>query len=257
MGKYSVDLNSDLGESFGAYTIGMDADVLSFVSSANIACGFHAGDPAVMRKTVALAKERGVSMGAHPGYPDLVGFGRRNMNVSASDMHDYVLYQLGALAAFARAAGAKLVHVKPHGAMYNMAAKDASLAAAVCRAVKEFDASLILLGLANSRFADAAADAGIRFASEVFADRAYEDDGSLVARGKPGAVITDEDEAVSRVIGMVKNGTVESINGKIIELKPDSICLHGDGVKAVEFAKRIKAELNANGIETAPLAQII
>ena len=257
MGKYAVDLNSDLGESFGAYTIGMDADVLSFVSSANIACGFHAGDPAVMRKTVALAKERGVSMGAHPGYPDLVGFGRRNMNVSASDMHDYVLYQLGALAAFARAAGAKLIHVKPHGAMYNMAAKDASLAAAVCRAVKEFDPSLILLGLANSRFADAAADAGIRFASEVFADRAYEDDGSLVARGKPGAVITDEDEAVSRVIGMVKNGTVESINGKIIELKPDSICLHGDGVKAVEFAKRIKAELNANGIETAPLAQII
>ena len=257
MGKYSVDLNSDLGESFGAYTIGMDADVLSFVSSANIACGFHAGDPAVMRKTVALAKERGVSMGAHPGYPDLVGFGRRSMNVSASDMHDYVLYQLGALAAFACAAGAKLVHVKPHGAMYNMAAKDASLAAAVCRAVKEFNPSLILLGLANSRFADAAADAGIRFASEVFADRAYEDDGSLVARGKPGAVITDEDEAVSRVIGMVKNGTVESINGKIIELKPDSICLHGDGVKAVEFARRIKAELNANGIETAPLAQII
>ena len=257
MGKYAVDLNSDLGESFVAYTIGMDADVLNFVSSANIACGFHAGDPAVMRKTVALAKERGVSMGAHPGYPDLVGFGRRNMNVSASDMHDYVLYQLGALAAFACAAGAELVHVKPHGAMYNMAAKDASLAAAVCRAVKEFDASLILLGLANSRFADAAEDAGIRFASEVFADRAYEDDGSLVARGKPGAVITDEDEAVSRVIGMVKNGTVESINGKIIELKPDSICLHGDGVKAVEFAKRIKAELNANGIETAPLAQII
>lgn len=142
MGKYSVDLNSDLGESFGAYTIGMDADVLSFVSSANIACGFHAGDPAVMRKTVALAKERGVSMGAHPGYPDLVGFGRRNMNVSASDMHDYVLYQLGALAAFACAAGTELVHVKPHGAMYNMAAKDASLAAAVCRAVKEFDARL-------------------------------------------------------------------------------------------------------------------
>ena len=196
-------------------------------------------------------------MGAHPGYPDLVGFGRRNMSVSASDMHDYVLYQLGALAAFARAAGTELVHVKPHGAMYNMAAKDASLAAAVCRAVKEFDASLILLGLANSRFVSAAADAGIRFASEVFADRAYEDDGSLVARGKPGAVITDEDEAVSRVIGMVKNGTVESINGKIIELKPDSICLHGDGVKAVEFAKRIKVELNANGIETAPLAQII
>lgn len=173
MGKYSVDLNSDLGESFGAYTIGMDADVLSFVSSANIACGFHAGDPAVMRKTVALAKERGVSMGAHPGYPDLVGFGRRNMNVSASDMHDYVLYQLGALAAFTRAAGTELIHVKPHGAMYNMAAKDASLAAAVCRAVKEFNASLILLGLANSRFADAAADAGIRFASEVLRTGIY------------------------------------------------------------------------------------
>ena len=257
MGKYSVDLNSDLGESFGAYTIGMDADVLSFVSSANIACGFHAGDPAVMRKTVALAKERGVSMGAHPGYLDLVGFGRRNMNVSASDMHDYVLYQLGALAAFARAAGAKLVHVKPHGAMYNMAAKDASLAAAVCRAVKEFNASLILLGLANSRFADAAADAGIRFASEVFADRGYMDDGSLVPRTQPGAMITDEDEAVSRVIKMIKTGFVTGVSGKEIPVRADSVCVHGDGARALSFTRKIRAALEAEGIAIRPLWEMI
>ena len=247
MGKYAVDLNSDLGESFGAYTIGMDADVLSFVSSANIACGFHAGDPAVMRKTVALAKERGVSMGAHPGYPDLVGFGRRNMSVSASDMHDYVLYQLGALAAFARAAGTELVHVKPHGAMYNMAAKDASLAAAVCRAVKEFDASLILLGLANSRFVSAAAGAGIRLASEDFADRGYMDD----------AMITDEDEAVSRVIKMIKTGFVTGVSGKEIPVRADSVCVHGDGAKALSFTKKIRAALEAEGIAIRPLGEII
>ena len=186
-----------------------------------------------------------------------MGFGRRNMNVSASDMHDYVLYQLGALAAFARAAGAKLIHVKPHGAMYNMAAKDASLAAAVCRAVKEFDASLILLGLANSRFASAAADAGIRFASEVFADRGYMDDGSLVPRTQPGAMITDEDEAVSRVIKMIKTGFVTGVSGKEIPVRADSVCVHGDGAKALSFTRKIRAALEAEGIEIRPLGEII
>ena len=179
------------------------------------------------------------------------------MNVSPAEAKAFVQYQIGALSAFCKAAGCRLAHVKPHGALYNMAGKDEILAAAICEAVYEIDPELILLCLSGSKMMSAAKKIGLRAASEVFADRAYEDDGSLVARGKPGAVITDEDEAVSRVIGMVKNGTVESINGKIIELKPDSICLHGDGVKAVEFARRIKAELNANGIETAPLAQII
>lgn len=257
MGKYAVDINSDLGESFGAYTVGMDAEVLNCVSSANIACGFHAGDPAVMKKTVAMAKERGVSMGAHPGYPDLMGFGRRNMSVSADDMHDYVLYQLGALYAFADAAGARLVHVKPHGAMYNMAAKDMSLAAAVCRAVKEFDPSLILLGLANSRFADAAEEAGIRFASEVFADRGYTDDGSLVPRAQAGAIITDENEAVSRVISMIKKGTVTSVSGREIPVRADSVCVHGDGAKALSFTQKIRSALIAQGIEIRPLGEMI
>ena len=251
------DLNSDLGESFGAYTLGLDEALMDFVTSANVACGWHAGDPEVMERTVRAAVASGTAVGAHPGYPDLVGFGRRNMNVSASDMHDYVLYQLGALAAFARAAGAKLIHVKPHGAMYNMAAKDASLAAAVCRAVKEFDPSLILLGLANSRFADAAADAGIRFASEVFADRGYMDDGSLVPRTQPGAMITDEDEAVSRVIKMIKTGFVTGVSGKEIPVRADSVCVHGDGAKALSFTRKIRAALEAEGIEIRPLGEII
>ena len=252
-----IDLNCDLGESFGAYTIGMDEKVIPFITSANVACGFHAGDPLVMQRTVALCKQSGAAVGAHPGFPDLQGFGRRQMKLTPAEAKACVQYQIGALKAFCDAAGVPLHHVKPHGALYNMAGKDETLAAAICEAVYEIDPELILLCLSGSKMMSEAKKIGLRAASEVFADRAYEDDGSLVARGKPGAVITDEDEAVSRVIGMVKNGTVESINGKIIELKPDSICLHGDGVKAVEFARRIKAELNANGIETAPLAQII
>ena len=261
---HKIDLNCDLGESFGNYKLGLDDEVIKYISSANIACGFHASDPLVMQKTVALARDNGVAVGAHPGFPDLVGFGRRNMSVSPAEAKAFVQYQIGALSAFCKAAGCRLAHVKPHGALYNMAGMETIMAAkeripptAICEAVYEIDPELILLCLSGSKMMSAAKKIGLRAASEVFADRAYEDDGSLVARGKPGAVITDEDEAVSRVIGMVKNGTVESINGKIIELKPDSICLHGDGVKAVEFAKRIKAELNANGIETAPLAQII
>ncbi len=256
-GEYRVDLNSDLGESFGAYKIGMDKDVLSFVSSANIACGFHAGDPAVMAKTVALAAERGVSMGAHPGYPDLVGFGRRNLNMSEGDLHDCVLYQLGALSAFVKASGAELVHVKPHGAMYNMAAKDIKLARAICRAVSEFDNRLILLGLANSRFEQAAEEAGIRFASEVFADRGYMDDGSLVPRSQPGAMITDEDEAVKRVVKMIKQGTVTSVSGSEIPVRADSVCVHGDGEKALAFTQKIRAELEREGISVVSLGQIM
>lgn len=252
-----IDLNCDLGESFGNYKIGLDEAVIKHISSANVACGFHASDPLVMQKTVALAKENGVCIGAHPGFPDLVGFGRRNMSVSPSEAKALVQYQIGALDAFCKAAGVKLCHVKPHGALYNMAGKDDILAQAVCEGIFEYDSNLILLGLSGSKMIEAGKEIGLRTANEVFADRAYEDDGSLVARSKPGALITDENLAVSRVVEMVKNGRVTSITGNEIEIKADSICLHGDGVKAVEFAKRIKEELLKNDVEIAPLRELV
>lgn len=189
-----IDLNCDLGESFGNYKIGMDEEVIKYISSANIACGFHASDPLVMVKTVSLAKENGVSIGAHPGYPDLVGFGRRNMNVAPEELKAMVQYQIGALNAFCKSAGIKMNHVKPHGAMYNMAAKDEKLALAIAEGIAEVDYSLILLGLSGSQLLTAAATVGLKCANEVFADRAYEEDGSLVARTKGGAVITDESQ---------------------------------------------------------------
>ena len=252
-----IDLNCDLGESFGNYKIGLDDEVIRHISSANVACGFHASDPLVMQKTVALAKENGVCIGAHPGFPDLVGFGRRNMSVSPAEAKALVQYQIGALDAFCKAAGVKLCHVKPHGALYNMAGKDEILAQAVCEGIFEYDSNLILLGLSGSKMIEAGKKIGLRTASEVFADRAYEADGSLVARSKPGAVITDENLAVSRVVEMVKNGRVTSITGNEIEIKADSICLHGDGVKAVEFAKRINEELLKNGVEIVPLRELV
>ncbi len=252
-----IDLNCDLGESFGNYKIGLDDEVIRHISSANVACGFHASDPLVMQKTVALAKENGVCIGAHPGFPDLVGFGRRNMSVSPSEAKALVQYQIGALDAFCKAAGVKLCHVKPHGALYNMAGKDEILAQAVCEGIFEYDSNLILLGLSGSKMIEAGKKIGLRTASEVFADRAYEADGSLVARSKPGAVITDENLAVSRVVEMVKNGRATSITGNEIEIKADSICLHGDGVKAVEFAKRIKEELLKNDVEIVPLRELV
>lgn len=251
-----VDLNCDLGESFGNYTCGLDAEVIPHISSANVACGFHASDPLVMMKTVALAKRYGVSVGAHPGYPDLVGFGRRNMTVSPVELKAMVQYQIGALQAFCKAQGVALRHVKPHGAMYNMAAKDRKLADAICEAIGEVDSSLILLGLSGSQMLEAAKESGLPWASEVFADRAYEDDGSLTPRALPGSVITDEEEAIARVLQMVQEGTVTARSGKTIPIQADSICLHGDGVKAVEFARRIRAELTAAGVEIVPLAAL-
>ena len=254
---YKVDLNCDLGESFGRYTLGLDEQVIPLISSANVACGYHASDPIVMDQTISMAKEQGICVGAHPGFPDLMGFGRRNMSVSKADMHDYVLYQLGALHAFLRAHGAILQHVKPHGAMYNMAAKDKALAAAICAAVKEFDKDVILLGLAGSKLIEAADEAGLRCASEVFADRAYMEDGSLVPRTQSGAMIEDENEAIARVIGMVKNGVVKAVTGKEIRVRADSICVHGDGAKALAFTKRIRTALEAEGITVAPLCSFI
>lgn len=248
----TIDLNCDLGESFGAYTIGMDEEVIPYISSANIACGYHASDPVVMAETVALAKQAGVRVGAHPGFPDLMGFGRRNMNVSPAEAKAYMIYQMGALAAFCRAAGMKMTHVKPHGALYNMAGKDEKLAAALCEAIAEFDSQLVLLALSGSEMLRAAEKTGIRAASEVFADRAYEEDGSLVARRKPGAMITDEEEAIARVVRMAKEGRVTAVTGRDIEIKADSVCVHGDGPKALAFVRRIRERFKEEGIEIKP-----
>lgn len=250
---FKVDLNADIGESFGAWKKGMDAEVLDFVTSANIACGWHAGDPVTMENTLRIAKNKGVAVGAHPGYPDLLGFGRRNLNASPAEVKSYVTYQIGAFYAFAKAAGLEIQHVKPHGAMYNMAAKDIRLASAIASAVKEFDSSLILMGLSGSRLIEAAEEIGLKTANEVFADRAYEEDGTLVARTKEGAMITDEELAIKRVAGMVKNGTVEAITGKMIALKCDSVCVHGDNPKAVAFVKKIADTFRADGIEVKAL----
>ena len=248
----SIDLNADLGESFGRYTLGMDEKIMEVISSANIACGFHAGDPMVMERTVRLAAEAGIAIGAHPGFSDLMGFGRRNMAVSPEEARAYILYQLGALDAFLRPMGIRMRHVKPHGALYNMAAADEQLARAICGAVKDFDPELRLVGLSGSLLIRAAEKTGLRAISEVFADRAYEADGSLVSRRKPGAIISDEREALRRVIRMVKEGKVKAINGEEIAIRAESVCVHGDGEKALLFAKSIREALTANDIQVSP-----
>ena len=250
---FKVDLNADLGESFGAYRIGCDEAVLPLVTSVNVACGWHAGDPLVLDRTLVLAREKGVAVGAHPGYPDLLGFGRRAMQLTTDEEYAYTLYQLGAFAAFAKANSLTVQHLKAHGAMYNAAGKDMRLALAICRAVKDFDPGIILLGLSGSKLMEAAEELGLKAASEVFADRAYEEDGSLVDRKKPGAMIEDEEEAIRRVVRMVKEGKVRSLSGKDIPVRADSICVHGDGPKALTFAGRIREAVAAEGIVLAPL----
>lgn len=254
---FRVDLNADIGESFGNYTIGMDSEVLKHITSANTACGYHAGDPLVMEKTVAMAKECSVAVGAHPGFPDLMGFGRRKMNISAAEAKAYIKYQVGALKAFTDAAGIRMQHVKPHGAFYNMAAVDEELAIAICEGIKEVDPELIMLGLAGSKHISAAQKVGIRVASEVFADRNYMDDGTLVPRSRPDAKIADPDLAIARVVRMVKEGKVETITGRDIDIKADSICVHGDNPKAVEFVKKIKETLQNEGIEVVNIAEVV
>ncbi len=248
-----IDLNCDLGESFGNYKIGMDGEVIKFISSANIACGFHASDPLVMEKTVALAKENGVKVGAHPGFPDLAGFGRRNMNVSPKELKAMVVYQIGALNAFCKACGIKMNHVKPHGAMYNMAAKDERLAFAIAEAVAHVDDSLVLVGLSGSELLKAAKIVGVKCASEVFADRAYEDDGSLVPRTQIGAVISNEEEASDRAVQMIKFGKVKSITGKEIPITADTICIHGDTPQALHLARIMRAKFAREMIEIEAL----
>lgn len=253
---YQVDLNCDLGESFGAYKIGMDEQILPLISSANIACGFHAADPLVMEKTTALAAANGIGMGAHPGFPDLQGFGRREMKLSPAEVKALIIYQIGALSAFARAAGGSLQHVKAHGALYNMAGKDKMLAEAICEGICAVDEKLIVLGQAGSRMEEAAKAKGLPFAREVFADRAYEEDGFLVARSKPGAMIEDEEEAVKRVIRMIKEGKVCAVTGKDIPIQADSVCVHGDGEKALKFVEKIRKALLAEEIAIKPLKEM-
>lgn len=254
---YKVDLNADLGESFGAYTIGMDSEVLRFITSANVACGFHAGDPLVMEKTVALACERGTAVGAHPGYPDLMGFGRRNLKVKPEEAKAYIKYQVGALLAFTKARGIKMQHVKPHGAFYNMSAVDDALARAICEGIYEVDPGLIMLGLAGSAHIRAAKEVGLRAASEVFADRAYMDDGTLVPRTMAGAMVHDKKLAISRTVRMVKEGCVEALSGKIIPIQADSICVHGDNPDAIGFVKEIRDTLEREGVTVTCIADVI
>ena len=252
-----VDLNCDLGESFGAYTIGCDELVIPLVSSANVACGFHASDPVVMEKTVVMAAGAGIGVGAHPGFPDLMGFGRRNMVITPAEARAYTLYQLGALSGFCRAKGIALQHVKPHGALYNMAGKDYALARGICEAIKDFDPSLIVLALSGGELLRCARDMGLRAASEVFADRGYEEDGSLVNRKKEGAMITDENVAIERVVRMIREKTVTAVTGKDIPIEADSVCVHGDGPKALACVEKIRAALTQQGIEIRPLGEIV
>lgn len=245
---YTIDMNCDLAESFGAYRIGMDEEILPYITSANLACGFHASDPVVMAEAVAACKENQVAVGAHPGYPDLQGFGRRNMQLAPQEVKAMVMYQIGALQAFCKANGMTMQHVKPHGALYNMAGKDPGLAEAVCEAVAEVDPKLILLAQAGSELQRAGEALHLKVAREIFADRAYEEDGSLVARSKPGAMITDEEEAIRRVVTMIREGKTTTITGKEIPIQADSVCVHGDGPKALLFVQKLRQAFAAEGI---------
>ncbi|AZR72088.1 lactam utilization protein LamB [Anoxybacter fermentans] len=253
---YRVDINCDLGESFGRYKLGQDDKILKLITSANIACGFHAGDPRVMYQTVKMAYEQGVAIGAHPGYPDLNGFGRREMKLSADEIYQLMVYQIGALQGFARLFGVKVEHVKPHGALYNQAAKDRVLAEAVAKAVADLDQELILFGLAGSELVRAGEKAGLRVAQEVFADRTYQADGTLTPRSRPDALIHDSDLAVKRVVRMIKEGKVETVDGAEISIKADTICVHGDEETALEFVKKLRAGLEKEGIEISKVGDI-
>lgn len=242
-----LDLNCDMGEGFGAYTMGNDIAILDHVTSANIACGFHAGDPGTMRRIVSAAIAKGVAVGAHPGLPDLQGFGRREMKITPAEAYAMVLYQIGALAGFASAAGGRLNHVKPHGALYNMAVKDRKLSDAIAQAVRDFDPGLIFFGLAGSEMIKAAEALGLRAANEVFADRSYQDDGSLSPRGLPDAMIEDPDQSLAQVRQMLA-GSVTALSGKVVPVRADTLCLHGDQPGALDFARHIRGALTADGV---------
>jgi 5-oxoprolinase (ATP-hydrolysing) subunit A len=243
-----IDINSDLGESYGAYTIGHDAGLMTAITSANIAAGFHAGDPSVLRETIRMAKANGVAVGAHPGFPDLVGFGRRELNVTPKEAEDFVLYQVAAVAGVAAAEGVRVQHVKAHGALFNMAVHNAELAAAIARAVAALDKSLIFFGLPGSELLKAGRAAGLRVAAEVFADRAYEPDGTLASRRKPGAVIHDAEAVVTRAVRMVTDRNVVATDGSIVPLEADTICVHGDTPGSDRLAAQIRAGFERAGV---------
>lgn len=252
-----IDLNSDMGEGFGTYPGGPDDALLPLVSSANIACGFHAGDPRVMERTIVQAITNGVAVGAHPGFPDLVGFGRRTISATPEEIRTDILYQLGALHALCRARGVELQHLKAHGALYNLAVKDASVAAAIAEAVRQFEPELLFFALPGSALAMAAESAGLRVAREAFADRAYRADGSLVARSQPGAVLHDPEVVAARVVRMVREGVVETIDGGLLAIEPDTICLHSDTANALTMARAIRARFTAEAIDVRPVGELL
>lgn len=246
---YKIDLNCDVGESFGAYSVGEDEKILPYVTSANIACGFHGGDPAVMERTVALAIKYRVKIGAHPGLPDIQGFGRRNMDISLQEAYQMVVYQIGALQAFVTAQGGMMHHVKPHGALYNMAAKRPDLAQAIAQAVFKVNPTLTLYGLAGSELIKAGQEVGLKVANEVFADRTYQPDGSLTPRSHPQALIYDATQAVNQVMEMVKWGKVTAVTGEQLSIQAETLCLHGDSLHALTFARTIRGKLEETGIQ--------
>jgi 5-oxoprolinase (ATP-hydrolysing) subunit A len=250
-----IDLNCDMGESFGAYRIGADEEVFPYITSANVACGFHGGDPTVMRTTLARARDHDVAIGAHPGFPDLIGFGRRNIDATTDEIYDLVVYQIGALLGFANAAGMELQHVKPHGALYNMAVGKPQLAAAIARAIRDVDRGLVLFGLPGSHLISEGESVGLRTAAEAFADRNYMSDGTLVSRRRPDAHIHDAAEAVSRAIRMVRDGTVIPVDGPPISMHVDTICIHGDGPHAAEFARQLRTGFDQAGISMKALGR--
>ena len=237
--KPCIDLNCDTGESFGVFTIGNDEAIMEYVSSINIACGFHGGDPGVMHKTIARAASRNIAIGAHPGYPDLQGFGRREMKMSLAEVYDCIVYQIGALIAFATVEGTTVNHVKPHGALYNAAARDNALSATIAKAVHDVDKALVLVGLSGSCMIEEGNKVGLRTCSEAFADRAYQEDGTLVPRTEANAMIDDADQAARQVLQLVQRGTVTTVNGKEITVCVDTVCIHGDGPQAIAIARAI------------------
>lgn len=250
-----IDINCDLGESFGRYSLAEDEEILKFVTSVNIACGFHAGDPTVMRQTVERALKYNIGIGAHPGLPDLVGFGRRHMQITPKEAYDLVVYQVGSLQAFLTIHNKKMQHVKPHGALYNMAAVDYEIASAIAQAVYDISPELILFGLSNSELSKAASEIGLRTAQEVFADRTYQADGSLTPRNNKNALITDADIAIKQVIRMIEKGEVETLQGKLAKITANTICVHGDGRDALEFVKNINKKLSKHKIQIKPVEQ--
>lgn len=244
----AVDLNCDMGESYGSFKIGNDAEVLKYISSANIACGYHAGDHNVMMDSVKKAKALGVNIGAHPGFLDLHGFGRREMNLGTEEIYNLTIYQIGALEAIAKVCGTEVRHIKPHGALYNMAARDKSVADAIAQGVKDTDARLVLFGLAGSELIRSGEAKGLKVAHEVFADRSYQPDGTLTSRSQAGAMIEDSAVAIKRVLRMVKDGTIEAVDGTVINIKADTICVHGDEPKALQFVMDLRKALLDEGI---------